>query len=100
MTNKRHQAALNKIIDNVYKETQRKILDFAECAIEGKDRWKAVRSRILGVTNTAKRELKEELQRNWTVKFTPNTIVEDVIQIERPVKEKEIKNDGKKTKED
>jgi len=100
MKDQRHQAALNKVIDSIYKETQRKILDFAECAIEGKDRWKAVRSRVLGVTNSAKRELKDELQRNWTVKFTPKTVVEDVIQVGRPVKEKEIKNDGKKTKTD
>jgi len=98
MTNQSQKAALNKTIDAIYKEAQRKILDYAECAIEGKDRWKAVRSRILGVTNSCKRELKEEIQRNWTVKYTPITTYEDVIEVRSPGKEKENKHNGKKTK--
>jgi len=88
MDNKKHLGYLNKLIVSKIKKAQKEILDNAECAIEGKDRWLAVRSRILGATNNAVRELQSELQRNWEVKYTPQIIHEDIVEVTRPVKER------------
>ena len=86
---KKHQALLNKVISNTLKKAQKEILDNAECAIEGKDRWAAVRSRILGSTNNAMRELQKELERNWLVKYSPQMVHEDIIEVKPASKEKE-----------
>jgi len=89
---KKHEALLTKTIESILKKAQKDILDNTECAVEGKDRWSAVRSRILGATNTALRELKKEIQRNWEVKYTPLVVHEDVIEVKQPVKERDKKN--------
>jgi len=101
MENKKHLDYLNKLILSKIKKAQKEILDNTECAIEGQDRWLAVRSRILGATNNAVREIQNELQRNWEVKHNPQIIHEDVVEINRPVKEKEnTDKDGNKKPED
>lgn len=96
MVNNKHEALLSKTIESIIKKAQKEILDNAECAIEGKDRWTAVRSRILGATNNALREMKKELQRNWLVKYTPHTVYEDVVEVVSPVQGKENKYGDKK----
>lgn len=98
METDKHIALLNKRIDEIIKRAQKEILDNAECAIEGKDRWLAVRSRILGSTNAAVRQLKTELKRNWQVKHTPSTTYEDVIEIRPTVKvqDRRYRNDRSK----
>ena len=92
----KHLSFLNKTIDRIVRKTQKEILDNTQCAVEGKDRWNAVRSRILGSTNNAARELKKELQRNWEVKHAPEIIHEDVIEVKPLVKDMEHNStDGK-----
>lgn len=90
---------LYKKLDDITRKAQKEILDNVQCAIEGTDRWNAVRSRILGSTNSAKRELWEEIQRNWTIQHSPNLIREDVIYV-NSVQGKEKSSDGKGSKKD
>lgn len=89
---------LYKIIDNITKKAQKEILDNVQCAVEGTDRWNAVRSRILGSTNNAKRELWTEIQRNWKIEHDPDVICEDIIVVKGPAQVKE-KRHAKGTKE-
>lgn len=84
-------AILNSTLDSFFNELQHEVLDFVECAV-GKDRYGAVRSKILGVCNKKRRELREELKRNWIVKHThvPPVTGRDVVVVGRDlVKDKE-----------
>ena len=82
-------AELNRLIDDMFNDLQHKVLDYVECAVE-KDRFKAVRSKVLGACNKTKREFREELKRNWIVKYThvPPATGKDVVVVGNLVQDK------------
>lgn len=97
MVTDKHKGLLVKKIEESISKAQKDILDNTECAVEGKDRWTAVRRRILKATNDAKRNIHDELKRNWDIKYNPEVISEDIMEIS-PRAGKEIKGNDKNTK--
>jgi len=57
------------------------ILDFAEVAIDGKDRYLNFRSRVLKLSNDAIREIKKEIDTNYEVNYT--ALTEDLIVVKK-----------------
>ena len=53
------------------------VLDFAEVAVDGKDRFQTLRSKVLRVGNDTIRSITKELDLNYEVKYT--RMNEDVI---------------------
>lgn len=53
------------------------ILDFAEVAVDGKERYTNYRSKVLKLSNDAIREIKKELDDKYEVKYLAPT--EDII---------------------
>jgi hypothetical protein len=49
------------------------------------EKWNSFRSRILDITNGARRELEADIEKNYDVKYNPSTICEDVIEVRPPV---------------
>ena len=92
-----------QLIDQLFNDIQFEILSHAECAVEGKDRWKALRARVLSICNDKKRHFKEELKRNWDLEYDhiPPVVGQDVIEIvHNPVQEKEKENDTSRPNEE
>lgn len=57
------------------------ILDFAEVAIDGKDRYLNFRSRVLKLSNDAIREINREIDTNYDVRYS--ALKEDLIVIKQ-----------------
>lgn len=60
------------------------ILDFAEVAVDGKERYLNFRSKVLKLSNDAIREIKKEVDNRYVVGYTAPA--EDVIIIKQPRK--------------
>ena len=60
------------------------ILDFAEVAVDGKERYLSFRSKVLKLSNDAIREIKKEVDTRYDVEYTPPA--EDIIIIKQPRK--------------
>jgi hypothetical protein len=64
------------------------VLDFAEVAVDGKERFNVLRSKVLREGNDAIRSLCSELDKNYEVNYVG--LGEDVIKVvKRPVKDKD-----------
>ena len=57
------------------------ILDYAEVAIDGKERYLSFRSRVLKLSNDAIREIKKEIDTNYEVSYT--ALKEELIVVKR-----------------
>ena len=57
------------------------ILDYAEVAIDGKERYLSFRSRVLKLSNDAIREIKKEIDTNYEVSYT--ALKEEMIIVKR-----------------
>lgn len=55
------------------------VLDYAEVAIDGEDRYSKFRSKILKVSNDAIRKIERELESRYKVSYVPDS--EDIIKI-------------------
>lgn len=73
--NKGHQdrskEKLKKYIDLEVKKLFTGVLDYAEVAVDSKERWKVLRSRILKLSNDAIREISKELDLRYDVSYVP-----------------------------
>lgn len=56
------------------------VLDYAEVAVDSPERWKALRSRILKLSNDTIREIKKELDTKYELRCS---IAEDVIVVNK-----------------
>jgi nucleoid DNA-binding protein len=61
---------LKTAVKNVITEMFTEILDFAEVAVDGQERFKKFRSKVLRSGNNAIRDLNTELTDNYNVEFT------------------------------
>jgi len=57
------------------------VLDYTEVAVDGKERYMNLRSKILKVGNDSIREIKKELDTRYNVKYDPPS--EDVIIVDK-----------------
>lgn len=71
---------LKKYIDEEIKKLFSGILDYTEVAVDSPERWKALRSRILKLSNDTIRGILKEVDTKYTVKCD---IAEDVIVINK-----------------
>lgn len=55
------------------------VLDYAEVAVDGKERYMNLRSKILKVSNDAIREIKKEIDSRYSVTYIPPA--EDIVVI-------------------
>jgi hypothetical protein len=69
-----------EFIERQIKFVQRQILDLAEVSIPP-DNWKVMRSKILGITNDLRRDIEQELDKNYALKYSPDVIYEDIVQV-------------------
>lgn len=76
----RSKDKLNKFIDSRIKKLFSGVLDYTEVAVDSEFRWKALRSKILDISNSAMREISKELDDKYSVKYIPN---QDVIIINK-----------------
>jgi hypothetical protein len=60
------------------------ILDFAEVAVDGKERYANYRSKVLKLSNDAIREMKKEVDTKYLVEYVAP--MEDVIVVRQPRK--------------
>lgn len=71
---------LSDTLDRHIKALQKQILDITEIVVPSQN-WKAVRSKLLGVTNDVRREIVNEIDLNYSIEYTPKTISEDIIEV-------------------
>jgi hypothetical protein len=76
----RDKAKLSSFLERNLKVIQKRILDLSEVAIP-KQNYSAFRSKILGITNDFRRDLEKELLDNYNIKYSPKTVVEDIVTI-------------------
>ena len=48
------------------------------------DKWESYRSRILDITNNARRNMEEELKQNYNIKYDPAVVCEDIVEVRSP----------------
>lgn len=77
----RSKELLKKYIGDEVTKLFTSVLDYAEVAVDGRDRYKVLRSRILKVSNDKIREIQRQLDMRYQVTYVPDT--EDVIQVTR-----------------
>lgn len=76
----RAQRKLFEFLQKEIRQLQKQILDLTEVSVNPNN-WKVMRSKILGITNDLKRSLEQELSLNYSIKFDPSIICEDVIEV-------------------
>jgi len=81
-TEDRHQKKILSYIDNQINHLQRQILDLTEIVVPPSN-WQPLRSKILRITNDSRRSIEQELRNNYEVSYTPNTVYEDVVVIQK-----------------
>lgn len=67
----RSQEKLKRYIEAEITKLFTGVLDYAEVAVDNKERWKALRARILKLSNDTIREMKKELETKYTINYTP-----------------------------
>ncbi len=77
----RSREKLKKYIHNEITKLFSSVLDYAEVAVDGKERYLNLRSKILKVSNDAIREIKREVDSRYLVNYVPPA--EDVIMVRR-----------------
>jgi hypothetical protein len=58
------------------------ILDFSEVAVEDKERYRILRSKVLKLSNDTIRSLMSEIERNYDVEF--KNVYDDVVVVRNP----------------
>ena len=76
----RDKTKLFAFIESQVKNIQRQILDLTEVTVPP-DNWRVMRSKILGITNDLRRDIEQELNLNYDLKYNPTTIYEDIVQV-------------------
>lgn len=71
---------LTDSIDKNIKLLQKQLLDISELVVP-QTSWKAFRSKVLGISNDVRREIITDIELNYEIKHTPNTVYEDVIEV-------------------
>lgn len=82
MSQKEDAEALKLFITREVTKLFGSILDFAEVAVEGRQRYSNYRSRVLKLSNDAIREIKKEVDTKYIVEFVP--VTEDIIVVKQP----------------
>jgi hypothetical protein len=77
----RSKDKLKKFVDGEIKKLFTGILDYAEVAVDGKERWKVLRSRILKLSNETMNGIRQEVDYRYRVSYNPPG--EDVVVIKR-----------------
>lgn len=77
----RSREKLQKYIRNEITKLFSSVLDYAEVAVDGKERYMNLRSKILKVSNDAIREIERELVSRYSVNYIPPA--EDVIVVKQ-----------------
>lgn len=80
-----HKKKFSLFLQSEIKSLQKQILDLAEIAVPASN-WKPLRSKLLGVTNDFRRDIEQELNKNYNIKYAPGTQYEDVVQIKPIIK--------------
>lgn len=89
----RNKKKLSDFVERQIKSTQKQILDIAELVIP-QGNWKAFRSKVLGITNDLRRELEKEIETNYSVKYDPRVVYEDVIEVQPAKKQGTFNRSG------
>jgi hypothetical protein len=84
MSQKEDADALKLFIQKEVTKLFSSILDFAEVAVDGKERYINYRSKVLKLSNDAIREIKKEVDTRYQVKYLAP--MEDVIVVKNPRK--------------
>lgn len=79
----RDKVKLSSFLEKNLKSLQKRILDLSEVVIP-KQNYPAFRSKVLGITNDFRRDLEKEIIDNYSVKYDPKTLVEDVVRVINP----------------
>lgn len=77
----RSKDKLKKFIQDEVTKLFSSVLDYAEVAVDGKDRYNSLRSKVLKVSNGAIREISKEIDSRYDIKYTPPA--EDIIIIKQ-----------------
>jgi len=77
----RSKDRLKKYVQNEVTKLFTSVLDYAEVAVDGKERYSNLRSKILKVSNDAIREIKKEIDTRYTVDYIPPA--EDIIVVKQ-----------------
>jgi hypothetical protein len=77
----RSKQKLNKFVDARVRRLLSGILDYTEVSVEGTERWKALRSRVLKLSNDAIRDIVRELEESYEVSYIPKA--EDIIIVKK-----------------
>lgn len=62
---------LKKYVESEVTKLFSSVLDYAEVAVDGQERYKNLRSKILKVSNDVIREIKRELDTRYSVSYLP-----------------------------
>jgi len=88
---------LSTFVDKQVRLLQKKVLDISELVVPAAN-YSTFRSKILGITNDFRRELEKELELNYTIKFDPKIVCEDIVEVTnfkgQPLVFKERKGEG------
>lgn len=84
MSQKEDADALKLFISKEVTKLFSSILDFAEIAVDGKERYANYRSKVLKLSNDAIREMKKEIDLRYQVEYMSPT--EDIIVVKQPRK--------------
>lgn len=76
----RSKEKLKRYLEVEIKKLFTSILDYTEVAVEGKERWKVLRTRILNLSNDARRDIFKEIDVKYSISYVPPS--EDVIIIQ------------------
>ena len=71
---------LSDSVDRQIKLLQKQLLDISELVVP-QSSWKAFRSKVLGISNDIRRDIITDIDLNYKVEYTPNTIYEDVVEV-------------------
>jgi hypothetical protein len=80
----RSREKLKKYVQGEITKLFSSVLDYAEVAVDGKERYMNLRSKILKVSNDAIREIKKEIDSRYSVIYNPPA--EDIIIIKQDKK--------------
>jgi len=67
----RHKEKFKRYLEAEVTKLFTGVLDYAEVAVDNKERWKVLRARILKLSNDTIREMKKELDTKYTIAYTP-----------------------------
>lgn len=80
---------LFEFVDKQTRLIQKQILDLAEVSVPPEN-WRAMRSKILGITSDFRRNFENEVLVNYKVEYDPDVIYEDVVEIRSNLKGKGV----------